>query len=52
MMKILIRLLSFIICLGIIAVGAYLSYSQSDLGAIKNDFDSAWSMPWFPQSGQ
>ena len=48
MIKFLIRLFSFVLCLGILAGGAYLSYTSSDFEAIGNDWEELMAAPWLP----
>lgn len=49
MKKLLLKLISLIICAGILAGGAYLSYTQSDFDKVKSDWDKIFSSPLFSE---
>ena len=48
MRKLFLQLLSFVLCAGILAGGAYLSYIQSNFDDLKSDWDKIFSSPLFP----
>ncbi len=46
MKKLLWKLFTLILCIGILAGGAYLSYYMTDFDAIVSDFNEVMAAPW------